>query len=216
MKRRDSLKFIGVGSITAGLFLEACKTDGSDANPSATANNAADPDILTAGREAFEIERDKKLLSETFFTPDEMATIAVLADIIIPKDEVSGSATDAGVPDFIEFIVKDLPEHQTPMRGGLRWLDMECYGRFEKAFVDCSPEQRLQVVDDIAYPNKAKPEMGQGVAFFNRMRDLTATGFYTTEIGFADIGYKGNTPGTYVGVPPEVLEEFGVKELDWG
>jgi gluconate 2-dehydrogenase gamma chain len=214
MKRRDSLKC--VGSITAGLFLEACKTDGSDANPSTTANNATDPEILTAGREAFEIERDKKLLSETFFTPEEMATIAVLADIIIPKDEVSGSATDAGVPDFIEFIVKDLPEHQTPMRGGLRWLDMECYGRFEKAFVDCSPEQRLQVVDDIAYPAKARPEMQQGVAFFNRMRDLTATGFYTTEMGWNDIGYKGNTPGTYVGVPAEVLEEFGVKELDWG
>ncbi len=197
-----------------GLFLESCKPDLKEATTAPDANTT--DDILTAGREAFEIERDKKLLSETFFTPDEMATIAVLADIIIPKDEVSGSATDAGVPDFIEFIVKDLPEHQTPMRGGLRWLDMECYGRFEKAFVDCSPEQRLQVVDDIAYPNKAKPEMGPGVAFFNRMRDLTATGFYTTEIGFADIGYKGNLPGTYVGVPPEVLEEFGVKELDWG
>ncbi|MCF8248036.1 MAG: gluconate 2-dehydrogenase subunit 3 family protein [Saprospiraceae bacterium] len=214
MKRRDSLKFIGVGSITAGLFLESCKPDKKEA--AAAPDTSKTDDIITAGREAFEIERDKKLLGETFFTPDEMATIAVLADIIIPKDEVSGSATEAGVPEFIEFIVKDLPEHQTPMRGGLRWLDMECYGRFEKAFVDCSPEQRLQVVDDIAYPNKAKPEMGQGVAFFNRMRDLTATGFYTTEIGFADIGYKGNLPGTYVGVPAEVLEEFGVKELDWG
>ena len=214
MKRRDSLKFIGVGSISAGLFLESCKVEQKDPNPPPAVNKAAD--ILTAGREPFEIERDKKLLSDTFFTADEMATIAVLADIIIPKDEVSGSATEAGVPDFIEFIVKDLPEHQTPMRGGLRWLDMECYSRFEKAFVDCSPEQRLQVVDDIAYPNKARPEMRQGVAFFNRMRDLTATGFYTTEMGFTDIGYKGNLPGTYVGVPPEVLEEFGVKELDWG
>ena len=144
MKRRDSLKFIGVGSISAGLFLETCKTDGKDTHPSTTAANGADADIITAGREAFEIERDKKLLGETFFTPEEMATIAVLADIIIPKDDVSGSATDAGVPAFIEFIVKDLPEHQTPMRGGLRWLDMECWGRFEKAFVDCSPEQRLQ------------------------------------------------------------------------
>jgi hypothetical protein len=216
MKRRDSLKFIGVGSITAGLFLEACKTDGKkDATPSTTANAAFD-DILTAGREAFEIERDKKLLGETFFTPAEMATIAVLADIIIPKDEVSGSATDAGVPEFIEFIVKDLPEHQVPLRGGLRWLDLECYGRFEKAFVDCSPEQRLQVVDDIAYPNKAKPKMGAGVTFFNRMRDLTATGFYTTEIGFKDIGYMGNTPGTYTGVPDDVLEAFGVKDMNWG
>lgn len=214
MKRRDSLKFIGVGSITAGVFWESCKVDQKDPNPP-TAPNKAD-DIITAGREAYEIERDKKLLSETFFTKDEMATIAILADIIIPKDEVSGSATDAGVPDFIEFIVKDLPEHQTPMRGGLRWLDMECYKRFEKAFVDCSSEQRLQVVDDIAYPAKAKPEMAQGVAFFNRMRDLTATGFYTTQMGWDDIGYKGNTPGTYDGVPEDVLAQYGVKELNWG
>ncbi|MBK9014220.1 MAG: gluconate 2-dehydrogenase subunit 3 family protein [Saprospiraceae bacterium] len=214
MKRRDSLKFIGVGSITAGLLWESCKVDQTP-TPASPVQTTAD-DIITAGREAHEIERDKKLLGETFFTPEEMATIAVLADIIIPKDEVSGSATEAGVPDFIEFIVKDLPEHQTPLRGGLRWLDMECYGRFEKAFVDCTPEQRLQVVDDIAYPNKAKPGMEAGVTFFNRMRDLTATGFYTTEIGFSDIGYKGNTPNTYTGVPDDVLEAFGVKDMNWG
>jgi hypothetical protein len=214
MKRRDSLKFIGVGSITAGIFWESCKVEQKDPNPPSAPNKA--DDIITAGREAYEIERDKKLLNETFFTKDEMATIAILADIIIPKDAVSGSATEAGVPDFIEFIVKDLPEHQTPMRGGLRWLDMECYKRFEKAFADCSPEQRLQVVDDIAYPAKAKPEMAPGVAFFNRMRDLTATGFYTTQMGWDDIGYKGNTPGTYDGVPEDVLAQYGMKDLNWG
>ncbi len=216
MKRRDYLKFIGVGSISAGLLLESCKTDGKDAAPSTTATNAAEADILTAGREQHEIDRDKRLLGETFFNEHEMATIAILADIIIPKDEVSGSATEAEVPAFIEFIVKDLPEHQVPMRGGLRWLDMECFKRFEKAFVDCSPEQRIQVVDDIAYPAKAKPEMSQGVTFFNKMRDLTATGFYTTQMGWDDIGYKGNTPNTYTGVPDDVLEAFGVKDMNWG
>lgn len=214
MKRRDSLKFIGVGSITAGIFWESCKVDQKDPNPPSAPSKA--DDIITAGRQAHEIARDKELLGETFFTADEMSTIAILADIIIPKDEVSGSATEAGVPDFIEFIVKDLPEHQTPMRGGLRWLDMECYKRFEKAFADCSQEQRLQVVDDIAYPAKAKPEMAPGVAFFNRMRDLTATGFYTTQMGWDDIGYKGNIPNTYDGVPEDVLAQYGVKELNWG
>ncbi|MCC6726943.1 MAG: gluconate 2-dehydrogenase subunit 3 family protein [Saprospiraceae bacterium] len=214
MKRRDYLKFIGVGSVTTAVLWESCKTDGKDAKP--TTEAAASDDILTAGREQFEIDRDKKLLAEKFFDEHEMATIAVLADIIIPKDDVSGSATEAGVPEFIEFIVKDLPEHQVPMRGGLRWLDMECFKRFEKAFVDCTPEQRIQVVDDIAYPAKAKPEMQPGVAFFNKMRDLTATGFYTTEIGFADIGYKGNTPNTYTGVPDDVLDAFGVKDMNWG
>lgn len=216
MKRRDYLKFIGVGSVSVGVLWEGCKVDQTPpADATAVGQTAAD-DILTAGREQHEIDRDKRLLSETFFDEHEMATIAILADIIIPKDDVSGSATEAEVPAFIEFIVKDLPEHQTPMRGGLRWLDLECYGRFEKAFVDCTPEQRIQVVDDIAYPAKAKPELAQGVAFFNRMRDLTATGFYTTQMGWDDIGYKGNIPNTYVGVPDDVLDAYGVRALNWG
>lgn len=210
MNRRESLKFIGVGSITAGMILGSCRPDVSEQE----VNN--EPEVLEAGRQDFEIERDKKLLSEQFFTEHEMATIAVLADIIIPADEKSGSATDAGVPDFIEFIVKDIPEHQLPMRGGLKWLDAECLKRFEKPFVDCSKEQQLQVVDDIAYPNKVKPGMEQGVAFFNRMRDLTATGFFTSEIGLQDLEYMGNRPGTYQGVPPEVLKEFGLENDDWG
>jgi gluconate 2-dehydrogenase gamma chain len=82
--------------------------------------------------------------------------------------------------------------------------------------VDCTPEQRIQVVDDIAYPAKAKPEMSQGVAFFNKMRDLTATGFYTTQMGWDDIGYKGNVPEHLHGVPDDVLDAFGVKDMNWG
>src|SRR6202023_4363486 len=110
---------------------------------------------------------EKEVVATTFFTPDEMKTITILADIIIPKDEVSGSASDAKVPDFIELIVKDMPKHQTPMRGGLRWLDMQCLRRYEKPFRDCSQSQQLEMVDAIAWPKKAKPEMAQGVAFFN-------------------------------------------------
>ena len=72
-----------------------------------------------------EVDRNERLRAEKFFTPHEMATITVLGDIIIPKDEISGSASDAKVPDFIEFIVKDMPDHQLPMRGGLRWLDLQ-------------------------------------------------------------------------------------------
>ena len=139
-----------------------------------------------------------------------MATIAILADIIIPKDEVSGSATDAGVPDFIEFIVKDMPGHQVPMRGGLRWIDRQCYQRFQKTFKDCDQLQRMQVVDDIAWPKKAKPEMSQGVSFFTLMRNLTCTGFYTSKIGIEDIGYKGNQPNQWNGVPDDVLKQYGL------
>jgi hypothetical protein len=152
----------------------------------------------------------KRSLLTHFFTPEEMATITVLGDIIIPRDEVSGSASDAKVPEFIEFIVKDMPEHQTPVRGGLRWLDLHSYKRFEKSFKDCSAKQQIEIVDEIAYPGKAKPEMSQGVAFFDIMRDLVSTGFYTSEIGVKDIGYLGNTPNQWKGVPDDVLKQYGL------
>ncbi|MFQ5446075.1 MAG: gluconate 2-dehydrogenase subunit 3 family protein [Saprospiraceae bacterium] len=209
MNRRDSLKFIGVGSITAGMILGSCQPDGKDVESPAEET----PEVLEAGRQDFEIERDKKLLTETFFDDHEMATIAILAGIIIPADEKSGSATEAGVPEFIEFIVKDMPHHQVPMRGGLRWLDMECLERFETTFVDCSKEQQLEVVEDIAYPDDVKPGMEQGVAFFNRMRDLTATGFFTTKMGIDDLGYMGNRPGTYDGVPADEIEKHGLQDV---
>ncbi len=209
MNRRKYLKFIGVGSITASVLWESCQPETQDAGG---AEAGSTEEILEVGRQDFEIERDKRLLSETFFTPQEMATITVLADIIIPKDEKSGSASEAGVPDFIEFIVKDMPHHQVPMRGGLRWLDVECLNRFEKAFVDCSQAQQIEIVDEIAYPNKVKPGMEQGVAFFNRMRDLTATGFFTSEMGIQDIGYMGNSPNDWQGVPADVLAQYGLNE----
>jgi hypothetical protein len=139
-----------------------------------------------------------------------MAVITILADIIIPKDEVSGSASEAKVPEFIEFIVKDMPEHQTPMRGGLRWLEIYTFKKFNKSFKDCSPEQRISIVDEIAYPKKAKKEVAQGVAFFNKMRDLTVTGFYTTQMGGEDLGYVGNRPNQWNGVPDDVLKQYNI------
>jgi hypothetical protein len=210
MNRRDSLKALGLSTLSAGLLLEACKTDGSKTADATAAPTTEDE----AGRQAYEIERDKKLLhAEKFFSPAEMLTITVLGDIIIPKDEKSGSASDAKVPDFIEFIVKDIPEHQTPMRGGLRWLDVQCLNRYGKVFTDCTHAQQIELLDMIAYPKKAKPEMAQGVAFFNRMRDLTASGFYTTKIGFHDIGYVGNAPNKWTGVPEDVLKQYGMENV---
>lgn len=205
MNRRQSLKTLGVTTLGAGLLLEACKT--TPEKTEAIGKNNLDAD--TVGRQEFEVARLKKLQAEPdFFNPHEMATITILADIIIPKDDVSGSASDAGVPEFIAFIVKDMPEHQVPLRGGLRWLDRESLQRFDKAFADCREDQRLEIVNDIAYPGKARPEMSPGVAFFNRMRDLTASGFYTTKMGIDDIGYVGNRPNKWEGVPKEVLDQY--------
>ena len=143
-----------------------------------------------------------------------MATIAILSDIIIPKDDVSGSATDAKVPEFIEFIVKDMPHHQTPLRGGLRWLDMQCLNKYNNAFKDCTKEQQIGMIDQIAYPKKAKPEMAAGVSFFNKMRDMVATGFYTSQIGVKDIGYVGNMAAQWNGVPDDVLKQYGLAYTD--
>jgi len=143
-----------------------------------------------------------------------MATIGVLSDIIIPADEVSGSATDAKVPDFIEFMVKDKPELQTPMRGGLRWLDVQMAKQYNKPFKDCSQQQQIAMVDAIAYPKKAKPDMKQGVSFFTLMRNLTASGFYSSEMGIKDVGYAGNKPNQWNGVPDEVLKQYQLSYSD--
>ena len=210
MDRRKSIKALAVGTISAGVLLEACK----DTDKKVDEGKKSGEQASGIDRQPVEKALDDSLNAQKFFDEHEMATIAVLCDIIIPKDDVSGSATDAKVPDFIEFIVKDMPEHQVPMRGGLRWLDVQCMKRFEKSFKDCSAKQQLEIVDQIAYPEKAKPEMKQGVSFFNLMRNLTATGFYTSEIGIKDIGYMGNRPNKWKGVPDDVLKQYGLAYTD--
>ena len=162
MDRRESLKLIAWSTISTSLIVEACKTKDE---PEVKKGEEQTP-ATTLDRMKEEKEADEKIASGQFFNPHEMATIAVLADIIIPKDEVSGSATDAKVPGFIEFMVKDKPELQTPMRGGLRWLDMQMVKQYQNAFKDCSAQQQIAMVDAIAYPQKAAPEMKQGVNFF--------------------------------------------------
>jgi hypothetical protein len=207
MDRRKSLKVLTLGTLSGSLLLDACKNPETASKPGAT---KTDNNELNIDRTDAEKAAHKRLMSQTYFTPHEMETIAILADIIIPADEVSGSATDAGVPAFIEFIVKDKPEFQTPMRGGLRWLDMQMSKLYGTSFKESKQEQRIAVVDAIAYPQKAKPELKQGVAFFSLMRNLTATGFYSSEIGMKDIGYLGNRPNQWNGVPDEVLKQYGL------
>ena len=207
MNRRDSIKAIGLTTLGSALLLDACKPDSKPI--SIDKENMAE----VAGRENFEIERIKKLREETFFEEHEMKTITVLADIIIPADAVSGSASEAEVPAFIEFIVKDIPSHQIPMRGGLKWMDLHCLKEYQKSFIDCNTQQQIELVNQIAYPDKAKPKMRQGVVFFNRMRNLTASGFYTSKIGIDDIGYVGNKANIWAGVPADVLAQYGLKDV---
>ena len=220
MDRRDSIKLIATGAIAAPAILAGCKPEDKKAKEEAVKEIK-----FALDRNKDEQKYEESLLKDRFFSDHEMATITVLADIIIPKDEVSGSASDAKVPEFIEFIVKDMPNHQLPMRGGLRWLDIESLKRFEKSFVEINPQQQLQIVDDIAYTEikykdengkeikrgNVKPEMKPGIAFFNLMRNLAATGFYTSEIGVKDIGYAGNlSSNKWNGVPDDVLKKYGL------
>ena len=199
MDRRKSIKAMILGTVSTAVLVEACKN---------SATTVAEVNMDDRMQE----EKDylvKVKAQPNFFTEHEMATITLLSDIIIPKDAVSGSATDAKVPEFIEFIVKDMPDHQVPMRGGLKWLDLHSYKKHAKAFTECTSKEQIGIVDEIAYPKKAAPELAQGVSFFNKIRDLVTTGFYTAEIGVKDLGYMGNVPNMWAGVPDDVLKHHG-------
>ena len=161
----------------------------------------------------------KAAFKPTFFTAHEYATVRVLVDIIIPKDGRSGSATDAGVPEFMDFMMadrerNDQADRQTPMRGGLAWIDRQCEDRFDKRFLECTAPERTAVLDDIAWPAKAKPEFARGVAFFNSFRDLTAAGFFSSKTGVTDLQYMGNVMvAEWKGCPDEALKKLGVTRL---
>ena len=139
----------------------------------------------------------------------------MLVDLIIPADERSGSATDAGVPEFMDFTLVDRPSRQAPMRGGLMWLDLACRERYGRRFVRCRDGQRKELLDDIAWPDRAPEGLTQGVAFFNSFRDLTASGFFSSKIGVQDVRYLGNVARReWPGCPPDVLRHLGVSYQD--
>ena len=191
--RRDALKLLLAAPAATFAWTEAEAAQAAAATQTARAAATAKP------------------FAPKFFTANEYNLVRVLADIIIPKDERSGSATDAGVPEFMDFMMIDAPARQVAMRGGLAWLDVECQKRFDKTFLNCAETERTAVLDDIAWPSKAKPEFAHGVAFFNNFRDLTASGFWTTRMGIDDLQYMGNrSVARWNGCPPEALKKLGV------
>ena len=163
------------------------------------------------------LSRDARFSSQgyepQFFTRHEWETVRLLVDIIIPRDQRSGSATEAGVPEFMDFIMMDGDDErrQTVMRGGLAWLDIECRERFSKNFIDCSETERGALLDEIAWPARADSELSHGVRFFTSFRNLTASGFWSSELGVADLQYIGNTSlPKWNGCPSEQLKRLGV------
>lgn len=203
MDRRKSLKLLATGALATPLAIGACSTDSKEKKIEAAS--------FSLDRNPDELVMEQKLREQkNFFTTDEMVTLTILVDIIIPKDEISGSASEAGVPAFLEFIVKDMPQHQIPLRGGLRWLELYSIRSYGHPFSSCSQQEQLTLIDQIAYPNRSSKKVQQGVRFFSLLRDLTATGFYTSAIGSKDIDYQGNQPNRWDGVPPEVLAQYGL------
>ncbi len=149
-----------------------------------------------------------------FFNPLEWRTVRVLVDIVIPRDERSGSATDAGVPEFMDFIMIEYPNNRARMRNGLGWLNAEARERFGKPFPDVTDDERIALVEDIAWPKRAKPEHEAGVQFFNAFRDLTSTGFWSSRMGVKDLNYQGNVAiAEWKGCPREVLQHIGVRSV---
>lgn len=196
IKRRDALRMMGAVPAAAVAFTW---TQEEAVRAAAGARQAASQ-AAAAGR----------AYTPRFFTAREYATVVLLSDLIIPRDTRSAGASEAGTPAFIDYIVAEQPVRQVAMRGGLMWLDAECQRRFERTFVDATDAQRRQVLDDIAWPSRARPEFSHGVSFFTSIRDLVAAGFWSSRLGVADLGYQGNRPVEWTGAPPEVLQKLGV------
>jgi gluconate 2-dehydrogenase gamma chain len=146
-----------------------------------------------------------------FFTAHEYATVGVLVDLVIPKDERSGSATEAGVPAFMDFMMIDQPRRQVAMRGGLALIDRLAIDRFGKRFVSGTDRERRALLDEIAYTSTADRSLSQAIAFFNSFRDLTASGFWSTKMGIGDLQYQGNVfVSEWNGCPDAALKKLGL------
>ncbi len=189
ISRRDVLRTLAVG-IAGGGVLQVIPLEAAElAHQMVHKEKAAAP----AGKYA-----------PKYFTAKQYETIISLCDTIIPKDEKSGGAVEAGAPEFIDLLTSENEEYQLALGGGLMWLDTHCIDQYGKVFMECAPEQRKEILDLIAYRKNAKKDhsLSQGVAFFAFLRNMTCDGFYTSKIGIEDLQYIGNvTRSEWPGCP---------------
>lgn len=140
-----------------------------------------------------------------YFSAHQYETLRALCQAIIPADEKSGGAIEAGAPEFIDLLTSENPDYQLTLGGGMMWLDAACTDRFGKVYLECTPAQQKSMLDLIAYRKNAQadPSVSQGVEFFSFLRNLTADGYFTSEIGIKDLGYIGSTYlKEFPGCPP--------------
>lgn len=202
VSRRDALKLLGAVPVVGALDWSALSVQRA-----------------TRFVARLQEEVDQAPYAPKFFTPHEWCTVRLLADIVIPKDERSGSATDAKAPEFVDFMLMDKETSESSrvqMRGGLAWLDNEMRSRFDRDFVSATDAQRKAVLDDIAYPKKAKPELAAGVTFFNRFRSNIGAAFFSSNMGWQDLKYMGNVFNpNWNGCPPAATQKLGVSYAEY-
>lgn len=205
MERRDALKALG---LAASLPVVTGSSDPIQPKPArlprGPAGTPSDPDLLRP-----------KVTWTKVLTPAELVTLSALCDLIIPADDKSPSASQVGVPDFINEWASAPYDYQrnalVQLRGGLAWLNTEATSRFGKPFATVTGAQQTTLCDEICYLPKAKPDQVAAAQFFDLVRDLSATGFYTTREGMRDLQYIGNVAlPKYDGPPPAVLRHLGI------
>ena len=206
LSRRAALKVLGAVPLAGALVWQQQQQPGQQA-PRQTHEAPNQP--------AADTKRPPRAPRQnTFFTARETRTVRVLADDIIPRDSRSGSATDAGVLAFLNHNLASSEtsvEVRTQWRGGLRWIDTESRRRFGVAYAAATAAQRHQILDDVAYPDRVRPEFQHGAAFFMRFRDMVAAGFFSSAIGVRDLQYQGNTAmPAWTGCPEPALRKLGV------
>ena len=140
-----------------------------------------------------------------YFSAAQYTTLTALCGAIIPKDDRSAGAVEAGAPEFIDLLTSENEEFQHRLGGGLMWLENLCVDRYANPYLSCSPAQQKEVLDAIAFRRNAKsdPALSPGIAFFTLLRNMTCDAFYTSKIGIDDLQYIGNTSvRDFPGCPP--------------
>ncbi|MDB4913436.1 MAG: hypothetical protein JWM95_1080 [Gemmatimonadetes bacterium] len=195
VNRRDALKIAGAGTLAGMLDWSA-------------------PSVERATRFVAELHDTAAVAAPKFFNAHEWKTVRVLADIVIPKDERSGSATDARAPEFVDYMLAEpdtTEASKIQMRGGLAWLDNEMRTRFGTDFLASTDANRHAVLDDIAWPAKTTDALRYGTTWFTRFRSSIGSAFFSSAMGWRDLQYMGNVFNpAWNGCPKAATDKLGV------
>jgi hypothetical protein len=190
VSRRDILKSLAVSAAATSVLRVIPAQAAEYAHRMVAAEKAATP---------------AKAYAPKFFAPRGYKTLQTLCQTIIPADADTGGAIEAGAPEFIDLLTSENKDYQRVLGGGIYWLDNTCTDRYGKLFLDCSADQQKEILDLIAYRKNAEsnPALGPGVEFFSFLRNMTADGFFTSEIGIKYLGYIGSDYlNDFPGCPP--------------